>query len=838
MNRSTRKTRRRTKRPFEALGKAVHRESNHRAVPRDFRLQLMDRMQTVPPPKSFSDTEDFTTRLTVLARAILQTSWPLGNPRSANGTTGRCNQYHPLGPNAFGTQPIHSPIPDADAIKTAAQILDRFRSQWHVNRLFGLLADPPNFSRQVSQLAEEFDQQFQLQLRNAILGENYLQSLNQFMKYVFYPHRPPKVEFAAAEAGPFRAYTDGKRIYLPGRVDVDDSPDNLELNRIILFSLAFHEAQHWGIFGARSTFEFSFHHPEGALLLQRLLPRSKMFHEGKRQWKGSEVLQKILKEEGLEDRELDPIMSHLEAMAQFAQFPGMVMWLFNFFEDLRLKLQAEKTGMAEFMEITERLTVLASPHPALLDPQQMFWFALTDWLRDQNSSLSILQQYGPALKTARTLFERYRQSPFSELSPERSATYAWDVYEALEQSKSTDSWALWKLSAGLKRLQPADDITEIMTRRRIMGLQRHDRSEAGTRFGLPRKEESRGEGFTLDEFNFYRDVVERDVVSVKHRDFRPRDKALPRFSIPAYRGIDFRTFKSHSNQMIRGRRLADQGDQFAMDVIPGFLAELSVGNQPRQIIFEHNRQPGNKLRISVVIDLSASMQYLRKDLPATPIQMAANVVERLVDDCRYADVPLEIWGVHGFGQKTVTMYRVAPPQLQHLQPIAVGDARLGAAVRFLTHPNYSRSRNTNQSFRKSETQHLILLLTDGTPGYLRAGHDELIESIAKRPCAECTAKKRRGDGCRAEPNEHLVDSDDGWSTYEYANYEYADIAHAMETSPGDTKVHYIELTGRPLNALLRRHFGRNWQTSTGTIDLSRVLKTEVTHQALNQGVNT
>ena len=110
-------------------------------------------------------------------------------------------------------------------------------------------------------------------LAECVQSTAYKQALQQYLSAVCHPYAVPSIDFCNPGEGSFAARTNGKRIFLPYAVDASDDDSRARLiNESVLFYLAFHEMQHWGVFGARSSFEFSFETDEGRQLLSEIAP--------------------------------------------------------------------------------------------------------------------------------------------------------------------------------------------------------------------------------------------------------------------------------------------------------------------------------------------------------------------------------------------------------------------------------------------------------------------------------------------------------------------------------------------------------------------------------------
>ena len=184
--------------------------------------------------------------------------------------------------------------------------------------------------------------------------------------------------------------------------------------------------------------------------------------------------------------------------------------------------------------------------------------------------------------------------------------------------------------------------------------------------------------------------------------------------------------------------------------------------------------------------------------------MAIDATKKIHEEAAKTGTEVETWGIIDGGRQPVYLFEIRPKLIMQLHSMGVGGARMGTGIRFL-----SRRRQTLAG------KHLIVCLTDGTGAYINEGHDHLFRRVRKSNCPQCQLRSPGHKGCSVEKSDR-VGTEDNLFMYRNAEYQYADIGHAIDTAPANTDVRYIEFRKEPLDQLLDRFLGTNWANFSGT----------------------
>lgn len=713
---------------------------------------------------------------------------------------------------AFRLFLLRDDLPSLSLARFACRMIHQYSARVQCDRVLHIIATSKTMLADLRKLKVEFLGAKSRRQRNAIKSPAYREAVRQFLAHVNYPHAVPFIEFKKTddENNSFSASTDGKRILLPHQIEVDDGSENSEINVLILMFLCFHEMQHFGVFGARGTFDFSFETPQGAILLERLRSRATTFRHNLANWDGATVFRKVLEQEGIEADQEQPALSHLQAFTFFHSNPQLVHWIMNLFEDLRLDAQARLCGMGELQEITNRMSSRGFRHHCRYTSQELFSMHLVAAVRDPDLKMPKPTEYNKIITEILDIIEEFKSLPFAEMSPETSATFTCRVYEVLEGVPNGES--IINESA-----TPRTDVslTEIMIRRQVMGMsnaRNGDSSQGGEH--LRRKPDKFVPGKRqVDEFDYDEVELKKDAVTIREKVFKPWRTALPQYRLAQFRPWQPLSKAMRLSSRNSGSILSHIGSEMSIEMASSFLAEAATGRKPRQGLFLDKGNFSSRAHISIAIDLSVSMEQRKPNLPALPMQMVIDSVSRIAEACQRFKINLDVWGVHDGGRQPVKMYQIDRGDLGNIHAIALGGARLGAAVRYLNgrfNPN-------------SIDRHVIILMTDGAPAYVQTGSDDLFESV-KQNCRLCQLRAYGHKGCHVETDLRMSTDKHAWGLHLSAQYQYADVAHAIESSPRSTTVRYIEFIDKPYDGLLNNFLGDNWLSCNGELDLSGIFR--------------
>ena len=652
----------------------------------------------------------------------------------------------------------------------------------------------------------------QLRRQQMLQAPTLRTTVAQFLHYVNYPWEAPYVDFAGGSTDDsVTASTDGKRIFLPRTIALDGSASGRQTNVRALVFLALHELQHWGILGSRSSFEFSFDTPQGKELLEEVRHQSDNFARNHKQWDGQAVMRKVLREAGFDEEMMPPRLSQVQAFSFFSRSPKRLNLFYNLFEDMRLAHQLRGTQFAELQAEAATALDRMAPHDALPRESNRLLQALSTVAFTQRTGVepttwpSVSDQHRDYFDSGKALLQRFKEIPFADKSPELSGKFAWQLDLMFEEWQKEDQSLRQSVDNGANT-QPS--LTEIMARRLVDGIE-GDEYYAGGQSSFRRRKEKLAKGEPLPEFSYDDGELQRDVVRVRERKFKPHRKAYPSHDLAAVL-LPRRFFSSGLSKQSSAKPhlSANPSDSFAMDRVPEFIATMVTGQRPASKIY-YDRGRTSRRRISIVIDLSVSMETRSPKLPVLPIQMAISAAQEIEKVGARNQIEVDTYGLHDGGRQPVSLYSVERGQVDRLHSLGVGGARFGAAIRLL-----SNMPNT------LDADHLILLFTDGCPAYLKQGNDSLVQKVNKHNCKACQLRAIGRRGCSVEKHERFGEARGLMDIYESAAYQYADIANAIDSVPARTQVRYVQFVAAPNDRLLDRFLPGKWLSSNGHFDLA------------------
>ena len=647
--------------------------------------------------------------------------------------------------------------------------------------------------------------------QQAIDSPKFRKTVSQFLGYVNYPSGSPYVDFAGGSTEEsITAYTDGKRIFLPQTIALDGGAYGHRTNLRALVFLSLHELQHWGILNSRSSFAFSFDTDLGNQLLDKLRDRRDVFERNLADWDGKPVFKQMLREAGLDEDLVPPKLSHLQAFTFFGNSPERLSMFYNLFEDMRLAHQLADSQFADLQTEAAKTLDRNGIHKALTNNIDHFVEALFRFALSQRTGVepivlpTVVESYQNQLTEAKRLFQQFKEIPFKDKSPELSGHFAWRL-ELQAEEWISDAPELEE------HLDPATldqaSLTEIMARRQVHGIEGGE--GRGKQYYLTRQKEKIVSGLALPEFSYDDGELKPAVVRIRERQFSPHRRPYPNHDLAAIELPKHLLNARQSRRPSSRQQLSTNlSDSFAMDHVPEFIAAMVAGQQPSGKIY-NERGRASRRRISIVIDLSVSMETRSPKLPALPIQMAIAAAQEIEKVAARSKINVNVYGLHDGGRQPVSLYSVLPSQVSQLHSLGVGGARFGAAIRRLSSLPETRGE-----------EHLILLFTDGCPTYFLQGNDELIRRVNKKSCKACQMRAIGRRGCSVEKHTRFGSENDSIEIFEPATYQYADIANAIDSVPAGTEVRYVQFVSAPNDQLLDRFLQGKWVASSGHVDLA------------------
>ena len=470
--------------------------------------------------------------------------------------------------------------------------------------------------------------------------------------------------------------------------------------------------------------------------------------------------------------------------------------------------QAVELGMRELQAITNRLAHRFRGHPAFASPFGKFTGLVIAAVQNQDDrASSIPAAYRAPWEVIRRWICSDHQQPSDTLTPELSGTKAWRCVQQVFSAHDNHGESTADLHEQIEREFPTDRMTETLLRwlltreKRRRGKYQHGQPH------LPPQKEIIRHGMKFDEFDISQDRLERDAVTIESGRFRPQRRPHEAYRLAGYQPIFSRTEWGRGAVVSDRQQLDYDGDEIAMEFAAEAVAEMRATGQCHGRQYWNQVTPGANVVASLLVDLSVSMEQERGDLPAVPLQMAIAAAHLIREDAARADVELEIWGIVDGGRQPVSLLRIDQRDIDRMHAMGIGGARFGSGIRFLCR---RRSRPGNR--------HLIICLTDGAGVYINEGHDELVGRIRRTRCAACQLRTPGHKGCSVEKNER-VETGEATFIFRNAEYQYADIGHAIDTAPAGTSVRYVEFAQDPYDSILHRFLGNNWATCTGNLSI-------------------
>jgi len=698
-------------------------------------------------------------------------------------------------------------LPSLATVRYACRLVRQNKELTYCESLLNAIVDSVDLQADLVAIHQEIRESQSIRYERRVESTAYKSAIQQFLASIRHLFPPPLISFSDPNAGSFSASTNGKRLFLPHRVDVSDGHQATLINEAILFFLAFHEAQHWGIFGARSSFGFSFDQPYGKELLSEVQPNAEELRDHLANRGRQEIFRRLLSEEGYPKDTQMPSLTHLEVVALSSPSERLFHWFYNAFEDLRIHRQAIELGMGELQEITNRMSLRSQEHPVFNSPFVRFLSHIVSGVGNQDrSSYAVPKQYRVTLAEIMDWIDQCHQSPSSALSPELSATFAFRsvcmIFERHRQDASDEN-----LNGTSFQSIPVEQFTEIMLRWWLTREQREDYERQNGGSYLPPTKEVVSSGLEFDEFIALTDMVEHSAVTVQTSEFKPARKPHQPFRFTGHRGMGI-TPTQMGKECTDTSKLDIEGEELAFEVIPESLAALHAGMNENGKHYWNAISSGSDMAISVLIDLSVSMEQVRKDLPALPMQMAISAITLIREEAVLHGADLEVWGIIDGGRQPVSLLQIQDRDIPRIHSLGIGGARMGTGIRFISR---RRSRTTSH--------HLIICLTDGSSTYANEGHDDTFKRIRAHSCAACQLRSPGHKGCSVEKGGR-GGVGDAVAIYRNADYQYADIGHAIDTAPTNTEVRYIEFLQVPFDTILNRYMPNSWRVCTGHLDLS------------------
>lgn len=455
--------------------------------------------------------------------------------------------------------------------------------------------------------------------RSMVESTVYKKSLQQFLAGIRSPQRAPLIDFSDPIDGSLAAKTNGKRIFLPYRVDVSDDNEHGQLiNELVLYFLGYHEVQHWGVLGARSTFEFDFGTDEGAQLLREIRPNRAKLEDYQDSQQRRSIYEQLLYEEGVSLDSHTPPLTHIEVVALSSKSPRLFHWFYNGFEDIRIHRQAIETGMGELQSITNRLHFKYQTHPAFLSPFEKFSSHVVALVHGQDSSyIHLPKAFESTLAQLSAWMRECHSKSSTELSPESSATFAFRAVELVFREHGESPPSQQELVDAIDKLMPSQgQLAEVMLRWAISrDTDKKRRSGGGNQ--LPPRKEKKVEGNKFDEFSIVSEQVEADAVTVVESVFKPTRKPYPTYNLAGYRGMRLGSYGgiTKATDMLS---LDHVGDEIAMEIVPELVASIRSTGEFSGKYYWNRLSSAPTTTVSVLIDLSVSMEQYRRDLPVVP----------------------------------------------------------------------------------------------------------------------------------------------------------------------------------------------------------------------------
>ncbi len=678
-------------------------------------------------------------------------------------------------------------------IRTAARIANKFMDQITIDKLLAALAQPcSQRGLELQRVAQETRQRLRRQVAAAVNLTAYSEMARRFSEYlshamgfrhvpVRFDAKPENVKNLTADIAArseVRAYTDGSVLHLPPLLavsgltneecDGDAREINSQLN--VMFGLAYlttHELLHM----AAGSFQFSFSSRRGARLFRLLRPLRSNYRWRAHTSMSSELRDKLVKE-GVKREKLEEAKPH-DLVRFYQHFPNqsLIQYLTNGLEDGRIEAIIVRRWpglhhVHQFVDEYYSQNVCSSTY-AFTAPQALI-NAIAMYAACRKMRVRLTAASKKCFVRATRIIDRQhqlqRQSLYDSLATARK------LYLLLEKhfGVSLDSAQLGLVFP--EAVNAEEVIVRMWLEKKEEAEEIHDRTGE---FATDEKYKVEESGVWLPEWNGHR-LQERSVhVTLKPYMATKVSPALPALGLPFPNLNLQRSHVSGGND----RRWKANGPYLAQDRLARFRVHRRAGLLDVPINYDYQRD-AVPLRVSLVFDLSISCEAPRTHLNgdtviARAIQAGVWIAENL--EAQGADV--HAYGAVDGGPKTCQLFELNKPVSRYiptLRCVGAGGFRLGAFIRALS------QSPAELGLSPFNGRHVIIVLTDGDPGYTSIGGESVYASLHRRNCPNCTSRHR----CRVE---HARGGIDARSGYEYLymakGYDIADIDHAVsETS--------------------------------------------------------
>lgn len=700
---------------------------------------------------------------------------------------------------AMGSQDAE--LPASETLKYAFRLLHKNNELENARELIDRFLAPHEITRRgLSEDDSRFRDRERARAEARVLGGDVLRALEQFLDYLAYPRRAPRIRFD--NSGELKAHTDGSRITLPKYIQLSTVP---ELNFQTYAYLIIHE---WG-HSVLGSFDFKM----SDSMWQKLRPRREVFKENRSAWEGEAVLRKIMDEEG--EYQLDLNLSQLEAFFLHIDNPQALHFCYNLFEDIRIERWIASTGLKKVAELTAVLCYNLAPHPLLQSAYQNFTRSMTSLAYGVPVGHQVCRKFFKTYELISRLITDYRQRPLDQLKPETSAEYALKMYEHLENNLPKSSLDEMNREFAEKI---SVSITEIMLRRQIATIDGEGHEGFGPFFPQVEREIEDAH-YSYPEFDARERRLKPDVVGLVESSFEPVRSPYASV-VPLNLGLPPLAL-TRGTRRSKGQspRLSAYGSDIAMHRLPEYVAGVKAGQRIHDVYWRRRRQ-GHGLVVNILLDLSISMEAPRPALGGQrPIEWAIDLTDWLSRELAAQHIDFGVFGGIDAGRRPVTFKIISDygdprysQAIRRTHCVSVGGFRTGAYLRHI----HSRAQEIAD-------RQFTLILSDGGSGYQQLGYDDGIEKIQQRNCPACQERTR--GKCPVEALLPTTTMRGGSSSGFYLppRYEYTDIGEAMrDTGNTSLLVHFDETAP---TELLDELLGRDrWMTCTSLTGAEQVTR--------------
>ncbi len=675
-------------------------------------------------------------------------------------------------------------VPRASVVSFVLRSLQRFDQTPPLERFLALVRAPNRLTAERWKVEhEQFRADEDARSRAAVRFSDMAKELSQLVEYFFGDTEPLPLGVDDKLEG-YTAYTDGRMICLPAVADL--VPDRMMCEWLYVH-LMLHEITHC----CSGTFSFRFSSPKGREIWDRLARRRFVFRQNRSQWDARARIRQLVTSGEEIMSEYRPKLPHLIAFTMhFAHFsPEAVEQLFNLVEDIRIErlLARQCPVMQKIVPILTRYEELQTADPRYYSLADNFQLAMLMLAKGMEVPVHIGAAYQAAWERVREILDRCRESAIGTVDDSVAATL--DLVEALEQALPSSAVQELQHSLRLARAKRAslEDVLMRLEHRRWYAERddhtgRRERVVYHAQMELAPTEPGPYSKYPeVDAWIDQRRIVP-EAVWLRESPWRATRQPYPMNRAPSHY-VPIQVPQAGRSGV--DRRFVSDGVDVDMGRAYDMMVARQTGRPFDDRVFRQSwldRSPS--WTVSIVIDLSISMEYRRSGERDTAIVRAIETTDMLARWLDRSSIPVAVYGAIDGGRRPVDLMVVKdydePHNSQRIRSLhaqRTGGFRYGAVFRHL---------GARLPKARPHARHLVMVMTDWSAHYLYPGYDYLLGKLRLR-CRDCQSRVR----CPIEPLVPQTEmrgsptrpKKDELNIFLPPFYEFADVRHALQTTP-------------------------------------------------------